>query len=442
MRSISSVGVQARIGEGARDDENGEQTSQNLKGVWGELRSRSHPFFSEVISRDDDSVRARLLSFAILVTGSQQSKVLEALNWIGIETPPEYLLNRAVRVIGKEVMKMARESCENVLRNLPPGSVISFDGSWEHPRNSQRCITVVFLQSGQNKHILHFWVTSSRIEDGIENYCKVPQNMEVQALKKMIPDLMTHCEIIGYVHDKDAKSSKAIREAHWDIQEFIDPGHAMKCFERALQKSGKNFDEWVRESLRKWLKHLLRSSSIEIDEKIKQWHNAVAHLMGDHRGCILGHKKETRIWEKLQIPGVREELAAFLRKVEWILSSCVSEYSTQINESFNRTKLKYATKSVRWGLTFEPRMCCAILDRNMKYWKLELYRRLQLPEMDPNCALWLRHNEKERIRYKKFVVSEEYVQQRWMSRKACKALFKNLASQAQLYKASPYAPRP
>jgi hypothetical protein len=67
-----------------------------------------------------------MLAFAILVTGSERAADL--LRWMGIGVPPqnllrEYiilsLLNTELKVIGAEIMRMAKQSCEEALRVIP-----------------------------------------------------------------------------------------------------------------------------------------------------------------------------------------------------------------------------------------------------------------------------------------------------------------------------------
>ena len=84
---------------------------------------------------------------------------------------------------------------------------------------------------------------------------------------------------------------------------------------------------------------------------------------------------------------------------------------------FNRTKLKYATKDVKWGKSWEYRMMCAVLDRNEEYWKLKLFDRLQIGEMTVECRSYLMMWEDARLRHKRLVHSEDYKKKRMKERK-------------------------
>jgi hypothetical protein len=342
--------------------------------------------------RKSAEINPNEFAFAVLVTGSITAKAEEFANWIGNIVPPFNQLNESLKYIGDEIIKMARASCEKALNELEPGSKICFDGSWEHRRNSHRCITdVCCLRTGK---VIAYAIMSNLIPEDRREYCKVPQNMEVAGLRLLLPSLMCHPEICGYCHDKDAKTSKLIREANWGIQEYLDPGHAMKSFERALNKYP--LLKGISESLRKFMKHLLHWGDVSIEKKKSAWINAFQHYCGYHTFCPFEHK-QNKWWPEMEREEVRKALLEFLGKTKDILGKCNSEFSTQLNESFHRLKLKYATKDVKWNFTWEARMACAVLDRNQPFWKLTLYKRLGLPPLPVEAVHQLVIRERERI---------------------------------------------
>jgi hypothetical protein len=353
-------------------------------------------------------------------------------------TPPSYLLYEEAKVVGAEIIKMARESMIQARSEMQPGTVISVDGSWEHRRHAQRCVTTIFCLD--SRKVVDYAVISSRLEDGVQNYCPVSQNMEVEGMKRMIPHLKDDPRIVAYVHDKDARTANAIKRAEWHIHEYIDPGHAMKSFDRKLQKKDYKgvIEDWVAEKLRSWMRTILKSSAEE-EEKVKDWHNAVNHLMGDHSKCPFQHGP-TRVWEKLNDATIRQKVEKFMHDVEWIVRSSMNQYATQINESFNRGKLKYCSKEVKWRSSFEPRICCAILDRNVPFWKLELYYQLGLGAMNAECYYFLTAKEEERLKYKDMVTSPEYLEERRLERKAKKQELK--ARTASVAGKTGYKPNP
>jgi hypothetical protein len=131
-----------------------------------------------------------------------------------------------------------------------------------------------------------------------------------------------------------------------------------------------------------------------------------------------------------------QKLDAFLAKTSWILQKCDSEFSTQINESFNRGKLEYASKDLKWGFTWIARMSCAVLDRNHPFWKLELRRRLcctmGLPPLSDLVEMMLAAEEEQRLGRKKACHSEKY---RELARAEKKAICDGLRAQAALARA-------
>ena len=106
---------------------------------------------------------------------------------------------------------------------------------------------------------------------------------------------------------------------------------------------------------------------------------------------------------------------------EWhdsfIIESCSTEFDTQSNESFHRTKLKYATKDVKWGKSWNARMMCAVLDRNVPYWKLQLYDELGLPKLSTLCRSYLQLQEESRLQRKLEIHSDEYRKKKMKERK-------------------------
>jgi hypothetical protein len=127
------------------------------------------------------------------------------------------------------------------------------------------------------------------------------------------------------------------------------------------------------------MRWLIKASVDSVDEKQKYWANCVNHFCGDHSGCPFVHTAEIPVWSGASNCDSVRILKEFLAKTAVNLEMIVSQFSTQINESLNRTKSKYANKDICWGFTWKARMACAILDRNEPGWKLALYKKLDLP---------------------------------------------------------------
>jgi hypothetical protein len=228
--------------------------------------------------------------------------------------------------------------------------------------------------------------------------------MEVAALKLLIPRLRQNPKIIGFVHDHDARTSKAIKDALWFIDEHLDMGHAMKSFERAAikfnSKNNKVLDE-VLDSLTRFLKILIHFPPERAKEKRGYWLNAVNHFCGDHRNC-LGHRP-VKPWSLRNDEKSIALLTEFVHKTQWIPLQVTSQYSTQLNESFNQTKATYADKNTCWGFTWEARMACAVLDRNVPNWKLVLYEAMGLPKLDDDAKEFIIAKERRRLERKERV---------------------------------------
>ena len=120
----------------------------------------------------------------------------------------------------------------------------------------------------------------------------------------------------------------------------------------------------IEEALKSWMAALLKSND-PVEEKVTQWNNAVNHLYGDHSNCRHGDCRTTT-WDLSEDPNAVASLKKFLASTQFILEKCNPTFSTQKNESFHRTKLKFATKDVHWGFTWNARMMCAVLENNLK----------------------------------------------------------------------------
>jgi hypothetical protein len=238
------------------------------------------------------------------------------------------------------------------------------------------------------------------------------------------------------VHDNDNKIRKLIQTmtpyGHPGLQEYLGPGHALKNLDRyiAKQKHRINMTERIADSLRRWMRTLIRNNSLTDDEKVAAWKNSVHHFKGNHAECPFQHKKDVPVLIDQDWPV--DGLESFLEKTSWILKCCKPELSTQLNESFNRGKLKYATKDIRWGFSWEARMCCAIFDRNCPNWKLNMYGRLGLPPLGADVIRMIEAMERQRLMRKNLRMSEEYVAKKRAQKKDIKK-WKN-----QAYRENPY----
>ena len=54
-------------------------------------------------------------------------------------------------------------------------------------------------------------------------------------------------------------------------------------------------------------------------------------------------------------------------------------------------KLKFATKDVHWGFTWNARMMCAVLENNMKGWKEVLFHELGLDRVPEDVEIHMKN---------------------------------------------------
>jgi hypothetical protein len=153
--------------------------------------------------------------------------------------------------------------------------------------------------------------------------------------------------------------------------------------------------------LRNFLNQLLHTKNMTPEDGAVAWGNAVNHYSGNHEHCPWEHTRDQRErrWNKIGDHRVVDELRTFLKVTRFIPLRCVSEYSTQTNESLNRSRIKFAIKDVRWSYSYNVRMTCAslcrpdtgcaVLDRNCPYWKIDLRERLEIGHLYPDPLLKL-----------------------------------------------------
>lgn len=353
-------------------------------------------------------LETRRAAFSILVEGLQPYAFLRAMWWNDCVTKgSQNRLFEEIMRIGDMIISMARESMAKAYSEIEPGTVISFDGSWDHRRRGSNCILAVF--SCTTHKIIECALVSNKVGRRSENYCESPTMMEAKALSMVIPKLIQDPRIAGYVHDHDAKASKMIEDAGWNIKGYLDPGHCMKAFKKRLTKfeqENKGILKGIEGPLTRWMATLMKYDG-PVEEKLSHWRNSVKHYMGDHSHCIHG-RVPVHYWDRAGDVEAVAALKKFIASTEFILESSSTEFDTQSNESFHRTKLKYATKDVKWGRSWTSRMMCAVLDRNWPYWKLTLYERLGLPKLSTECERLLRNYEDERLARKLFIHSDEH----------------------------------
>jgi hypothetical protein len=167
---------------------------------------RYERFMDDAERRGLSTIDPMAMAFAILVSGSQPGKAEELALWNNFRQAPGFhgALNRALRSISDLIIDAAKDSCNAARGCIPVGAMISFDGSWEHRRNSRRCIVTIFCQ--QTKKIIDFAVVDVDHPPKNSRYRSCPQNLEAMGLEQMMGAVFEKEEIVGYVHDNDGRS--------------------------------------------------------------------------------------------------------------------------------------------------------------------------------------------------------------------------------------------
>ena len=145
---------------------------------------------------------------------------------------------------------------------MKPDTVISFDGSWDHKRNGRYCIVDVIDQS--QKKIIDFEVVQKSTNAHPSDYSGSSHNMEAHAIRNIVHRLKNDQRIIGYCHDNDSTVRK-IMSTEWPIQEYLDPNHTVKSFERIFNSINKKSHN----KLKGLHNHLLRFMHFLIKYKSK-----------------------------------------------------------------------------------------------------------------------------------------------------------------------------
>ena len=210
------------------------------------------------------------MAYAILVEGARPEQIRRVFDLCGIKVPPRGRLYDELAGVCAQLCVMGKACMQRELEALPPNTIIAFDGSWSQRRNATYCLFTVM--TCQTNRIIESVVVSKNLPETSENYCETSNMMESLGLSLVIPRLRNNPNIIGYVHDNDGRARKMIREAGWNIREYLDPGHAVKSFNRKLQNFNRKNNQvlkGIEESLRRWLYTLLKSR-LSTEEKVRQ----------------------------------------------------------------------------------------------------------------------------------------------------------------------------
>lgn len=339
--------------------------------------------------------------FSILVSGltfMQVSRFLIAFNQTSL-LPLEKDYYKVQKIVIEILNTQAKMNCIKYQNSMKSGAIISIDGSWDHRRNGKFCIVEAF--DVEQKKIVAFSIVERPTQKNpTASFKKAANQMEIEGVKKIIEQLKPLNKVIGYVHDKDAKTSKLFRES-WNITEFIDPNHANKSFNKKFMKynSGKTkkCQKGSLKGLQKRLsnfKTILTYSNFSINKREELWMNALQHFKGNHSKCI--HQKyanksqewkEITNWGKNVTKGKENGLYNFLSATIPFVTKVDHKFTSQANEGFHSVKGILAPKSLAWGTSWVGRMAIAVLRTNEPDIYLQLIRTfLNLPLLTGSAA--------------------------------------------------------
>lgn len=326
------------------------------------------------------TINAKRFVFSTLINGASYTTISDIFLWNDILIPSSATFYRIQPKIIAIIEQMAEESCRAHRIRMSENSVINMDGSWGHRRNSSQCI-LEFIDN-RTKKIVDFSICMKNNHKMEGDYIGSSNGMEVECLKKLINNWKDDPNVVAYTHDNDGKTRALLREAGWNILEYLDTNHSLKSFPKKVKQFNKNHGNvlnGLQDKLACYIKYLAYLD-ISIDEKEKKWLNSANHYFGDHSNC--DKHGPTREWGGKSREGAYDLLKEFLYKTIKSLRKSSTYVSTQLNESYHALKAKYSSKDICWIDSWVGRACAAILQWNEpNTWKFELYKRLNLPPL-------------------------------------------------------------
>jgi hypothetical protein len=240
------------------------------------------------------------------------------------------------------------------------GSIVAFDGAWSDRRRAKECI--VILVDCRPKKIVDFEIQQHAKHCCPGNYFGSPNGMEIAAFKSIALRWRSDSRVVSCVHDNDARASKVIRDLNWKISEFFDPNHVVKQFENRWSKLPTNLLRGFHAKLLHWFRYLIRSD-YPPEERQHYWLNSVEHFKGNHEGCPREHLERDDTVKILTLEAEDQLIHVLQETVELVIRTR-HDLDTQLCESFNSVKAKFAEKDISWRISWPIRVMCAILHMN------------------------------------------------------------------------------
>jgi hypothetical protein len=144
-----------------------------------------------------------------------------------------------------------------------------------------------------------------------------------------------------------------------------------KQFETVWKRCPHKHLRGIHDRLLIWFKFLIQSD-YSTAEREQYWMNSVDHFKGNHTGCPRRHlAPDTH--PPIHSEDSVQELTVILGETIALLSRAQHGFDQQMCESFNAIKAKFASKDISWGVSWEIRVMCAILQMNSETeWRVPL----------------------------------------------------------------------
>jgi hypothetical protein len=334
-------------------------------------RSLTRHVTVRLVHYDSEGIRlnARIFAFSVLTSGTSFQKVSDLFLFHNIVLPSRSRLYAVQKEFFGPIRDYCLAQCQYWRSQMADGAVVAFDGSWSHRRCAKECI-VILIDCGQ-KRIVDFEIVI-KSKGGVAGNDRGSSNgMELEGLRNIIGRWKGDPKVKGCVHDNDSKATEAIREADWQIEQMYDPNHVVKQFERRWNSSDTRLLRGLHAKLLMWFRYLIRSD-FSVGEKEHYWWNTVEHFKGNHAGCPRQHPASDRSHPLAQ-PGAERQLRDVLARTVDLLSRARTGFDTQLNESCNSLKAKFANKDTSWKCSWSARVMCALMQVNSTdNWRIAL----------------------------------------------------------------------
>jgi hypothetical protein len=192
--------------------------------------------------------------------------------------------------------------------------------------------------------------------------------MEAKSFRELLTTLTSpDLKFAGLVTDGDGSLGKIIRD-ETKIRHLLDIAHCtkslMRCFSSLDKKNGGILDPFA-DQLLVWFRYLV-SQDLPVGEKKELWRNALSHFRGDHSRCLHApNGREAAIRDdETRLIGAMTEFLSSTSKYFDLLQAGVR---TQVNESVNSRRTRFASKNLAWADSWVARMALAVLHFNKPY---------------------------------------------------------------------------